>query len=83
MGRCRRRHGHGAPLSSELIVASLIHHSSYLFLPSSIIALGHRCSHRRLFNRYCRRHAGTHAAAMRVHHGCKHALVAADFTGRP
>jgi len=64
-------------------MASLIHHSSYLFLPGSIIALGHICSRRRLFNRYRRHHAGTRDAAMRVRHGCKHVLAATDFTGHP
>ena len=64
-------------------MASLIHRSSYLFLPSSIITLGHRCSRRCLFNRYRCHHAGTHDVAVRVRHGCKQALAAANFIGHP
>ena len=64
-------------------MASLIHRSSYLFLPGSVIALGHRCSRHHLFNRYYRYHVGTRDAAVRIRHGCKHTLTATNFTGRP
>ena len=64
-------------------MTSLIRYSSYLFLPSSIIALGQRCSRRYLFNRYRCRHAGTRNTAVRVRHGYKHTLTAADLTGGP
>jgi len=63
--------------------ANLIHRSSYLFLPSSIITLGHRCSRHHLFNHYHRYHAKTRDAIVRVCHGCKHALAAANFIGHP
>ena len=61
-------------------MASPIRCSSYLFLLGSIIALGHRCSCHHLFNRYHFYHVGTRDATVRVRHGCKQTLAAANFT---
>jgi len=50
-------------------------HCSYLLLSWSVIALGHKCSRRRLFNRYCRHRTGTRHRTERARHGRELKLV--------